>query len=184
MPAMTDDRAHKVMTPEEYQSTPIKGWHMVCRDYDTNYGIGVRYITDGLLPDSPALPARTLSEAVDRARKGQWVEDCAETFANELGRQVAIRVTGQGWNVRVEIVGPDSTFECVVTPSEAISLQRMLTAALASKLPRRVGPDRIEAAARVLFEKDRDAPSLLTFEYAEESLREYYRDLALGALSA
>jgi hypothetical protein len=35
---------HKVMTPEEYATTPIVGWHEVCRDLDGAGGIGIRYL--------------------------------------------------------------------------------------------------------------------------------------------
>lgn len=34
---------HKVMTPEEYASQPIEGWHSVCRDVDGAGNTGVRY---------------------------------------------------------------------------------------------------------------------------------------------
>jgi hypothetical protein len=41
-----EKQPHKVMTPEEYAATPIKGWHEVCRDVDGFGGIGVRYLGD------------------------------------------------------------------------------------------------------------------------------------------
>jgi hypothetical protein len=37
-------RAHKVMTPEEYQTMTIQGWHEVCRDVDGFGGTGVRFL--------------------------------------------------------------------------------------------------------------------------------------------
>lgn len=44
-------KAHKTMTSEEYDVTPIVGWHMVCRDYDGFGGTGVRFIADGDVSD-------------------------------------------------------------------------------------------------------------------------------------
>jgi hypothetical protein len=38
-------KAHKVMTPEEYASMTIVGWHEVCRDFDGFGGVGIRFIT-------------------------------------------------------------------------------------------------------------------------------------------
>lgn len=37
-------KAHKVMTPEEYERMPIVGWHEVCKDFDGFGGVGVRFI--------------------------------------------------------------------------------------------------------------------------------------------
>ena len=37
--------AHRIMTTEEYQALNIKGWHMVCKDYDGPGGVGIRYIS-------------------------------------------------------------------------------------------------------------------------------------------
>lgn len=76
---------------------------------------------------------RTLTEAAERARNGRWVEDFTDTFTNELGRKITIQVSEQGWNVRIAIIGPDSTFESIVTPREAIVLQRGLNSALATR---------------------------------------------------
>lgn len=42
--AGSDDRAHKVMTPEEYAAMPLIGWHEVCRDVDGFGAIGVRFL--------------------------------------------------------------------------------------------------------------------------------------------
>lgn len=44
-------KAHKTMTPEEYASMPIVGWHAVCRNYDGFGGVGVRFMTDGMFAD-------------------------------------------------------------------------------------------------------------------------------------
>jgi hypothetical protein len=41
---VTERRAHKVMTAEEYAATPIIGWHEVCRDVDGFGAVGVRYL--------------------------------------------------------------------------------------------------------------------------------------------
>lgn len=35
--------AHKIMTPEEYAATPVKGWHSVHRDYDGFGATAIRY---------------------------------------------------------------------------------------------------------------------------------------------
>lgn len=43
-------KAHKVMTPEEYAAWDIKGWHLVCKNYDGFGGVGMQMITDGVLP--------------------------------------------------------------------------------------------------------------------------------------
>lgn len=37
------EKAHKVMTPEEYVASNIQGWHSVCRDYDNAGNVAVRY---------------------------------------------------------------------------------------------------------------------------------------------
>ncbi len=37
-------KADRVMTPEEYASIPLVGWHMVCRDFDGFGGVGIKYI--------------------------------------------------------------------------------------------------------------------------------------------
>lgn len=37
-------RAHKVMTKDEYLAAGIKGWHEVCFDVDGFGGVGVRYL--------------------------------------------------------------------------------------------------------------------------------------------
>lgn len=42
-------RAHKVMTAFEYISTPIVGWHEVCRNVDGFEGVGVRYLGEAAL---------------------------------------------------------------------------------------------------------------------------------------
>ena len=43
------ERAHKVMTVEEYRAPPwLKGWHSICYNYDGFGGVGVRY--DGASP--------------------------------------------------------------------------------------------------------------------------------------
>lgn len=39
------NKAHKVMTPEEYAAMPLKGWHEVCRDIDGFGGTGIRFLT-------------------------------------------------------------------------------------------------------------------------------------------
>lgn len=39
-----EPQPHKVMTPEEYAATPLKGWHEVCRDVDGAGGVGIRYL--------------------------------------------------------------------------------------------------------------------------------------------
>lgn len=42
--ASHDERsAHKVMTPEEYASLNLKGWHSVCHDIDGFGNVGIRY---------------------------------------------------------------------------------------------------------------------------------------------
>lgn len=46
-------RAHKTMTAEEYLALNLKGWHEVCWRYDGAGGVGVRYLTDGILPTEP-----------------------------------------------------------------------------------------------------------------------------------
>ena len=43
---MKDKRPHKVMTPAEYDSMLIQGWHEVCRDVDGCGNVGVRFCTD------------------------------------------------------------------------------------------------------------------------------------------
>lgn len=47
---VTEGKAHKTMTREEYAAMTIIGWHMVCRDYDGFGGVGMRFIADGILP--------------------------------------------------------------------------------------------------------------------------------------
>jgi hypothetical protein len=42
------EKAHKVMTPEEYAAMPIIGWHEVCRDVDGFGGVGIRYLGEAL----------------------------------------------------------------------------------------------------------------------------------------
>lgn len=37
-------RAHKIMTPEEYATMPLIGWHEVCRDVDGFGGVGIRFL--------------------------------------------------------------------------------------------------------------------------------------------
>lgn len=39
---VSERKAHKVMTAEEYAAMPIVGWHEVCRDVDGFGGVGVR----------------------------------------------------------------------------------------------------------------------------------------------
>lgn len=39
----TEKKAHRVMTPEEYQTLNIQGWHMVCKNADGS--IGLQYYT-------------------------------------------------------------------------------------------------------------------------------------------
>jgi len=46
-----DERAHKVMTPEEYAAVSIKGWHRVCRDVDGAGNVGVQYEPPELLAE-------------------------------------------------------------------------------------------------------------------------------------
>lgn len=36
---------HKIMTREEYDAMPIKGWHEVCRDIDNAGNVGVRFLS-------------------------------------------------------------------------------------------------------------------------------------------
>jgi hypothetical protein len=43
--------AHKVMTKEEYITTPLAEWHEVCRNYDGFGGIGIRYLGEQQQPD-------------------------------------------------------------------------------------------------------------------------------------
>lgn len=43
VPAAYGPRPHKVMTPEEYISMPIVGWHEVCRDIDGAGNVGIRF---------------------------------------------------------------------------------------------------------------------------------------------
>ncbi|TXH46976.1 MAG: hypothetical protein E6Q97_28220 [Desulfurellales bacterium] len=38
-----DERPHKIMTPEEYATLNIKGWHRVCKDVDGFGAVGVIY---------------------------------------------------------------------------------------------------------------------------------------------
>lgn len=47
-------RAHKTMTAEEYLALNLQGWHEVCWRYDGHGGVGVRYYTNGELPEVAA----------------------------------------------------------------------------------------------------------------------------------
>lgn len=53
-------RAHKIMTSQEYRDLNLKGWHMVCRDYDGPRSVGIRY-TGGQTGSMP-LQQRTINE--------------------------------------------------------------------------------------------------------------------------
>lgn len=80
---------------------------------------------------------RTLTEAVDRAMSGRWVEDFEEIFTNEFGRRITIRISQSGWNVKVIMEGPDSTVENIITPIEALRLKQGLEKALVNRIPGR-----------------------------------------------
>lgn len=38
-------QAHKIMTREEYEAMPFKGWHEVCRNIDNAGNVGVRFLS-------------------------------------------------------------------------------------------------------------------------------------------
>lgn len=40
-----DTKAHRIMTREEYDAMPLKGWHEVCRDIDNAGNVGVRFLS-------------------------------------------------------------------------------------------------------------------------------------------
>lgn len=40
---MTERAPHKIMTPEEYAASNLRGWHAVHKDYDGSGAVAVRY---------------------------------------------------------------------------------------------------------------------------------------------
>lgn len=43
IPVVSESMRHKVMTPEEYETSNIQGWHSVCRDFDNAGNVAIRY---------------------------------------------------------------------------------------------------------------------------------------------
>jgi hypothetical protein len=89
-----NEKAHKVMTPEEYVAMPIIGWHSVYRDIDGYGAVGIRFHTDGAAKlmqiadgtlDDPADEAvvRDAADALDASpRPASCRADCCQEADN------------------------------------------------------------------------------------------------------
>lgn len=87
-------RAHKIMTSQEYRDLNLKGWHMVCRDYDGPRSVGIRYTGD----QTGSIPLQDHTDDDDHMVKiSKLIEDMQEVHRKFGDTCVYIRRGGLSW---------------------------------------------------------------------------------------